>query len=219
MTDSNERKLTLYGLAYSVYTRIVRLVLEEKTLPYRLIDTDVFADDFDHTTHRQRHPFGKIPALQHDALSLYETSAICRYLDEAFAGVSLQPVSAADRGLMHQLIGLLDSYAYQPMVWGVFVELVVKPLESQATDADRVDASLAQSDLVLQELEKQLNRGTTFLVGRQLSLADLHAAPMLLYFAKTAPGAMRLRAHPRLSAWLEHMQHRNSVQTTRSIYD
>ena len=48
----------------------------------------------------EHHPFGRIPAFEHDGFRLYETGAIARYVDEAFEGPALQPKDprAATRG-------------------------------------------------------------------------------------------------------------------------
>jgi glutathione S-transferase len=51
-----------------------------------------------------RHPFGKIPAFEHDSFRLYEAGAIARYIDEAFAGVPLQPADVRGRARMTQII-------------------------------------------------------------------------------------------------------------------
>lgn len=114
----------LFGLERSVYTRIARLALEEKEVPYSLQEVEIFGPDGVPDSHLRRHPFGRIPVLQHGAFVIYETSAISRYIDEAFQGKSLQPSEAKQRARMNQFISLLDSYAYRPMVWGVFVQRV-----------------------------------------------------------------------------------------------
>ena len=54
----------VYGAAWSVYVRIVRLVLEEKQVPYSLIDVDVFAETGVPAAHLERQPFGRIPAFE-----------------------------------------------------------------------------------------------------------------------------------------------------------
>jgi glutathione S-transferase len=61
----------LFGLERSVYTRIARLVLEEKGVPYLMQEVEIFRSDGVPVEHLQRHPFGRIPVLQHDAFSLY----------------------------------------------------------------------------------------------------------------------------------------------------
>lgn len=205
--------VTLHGAAYSVYVRIARLALEEKGVAYRLNEVDIFAESGPDEAHRKRHPFGKIPAFEHDGFALYETAAICRYVDEAFDGPSLQPVGAWERARMAQIVGLLDAYGYRGMVWGVFVELAGDAAREGRTDRAKVEAGLARSEAVLGEMER-LGHGP-FLAGTALSLADLHAAPMLAYITVTEEGRAIVARHPRMAAWVEAMRVRPSVIATR----
>lgn len=205
--------VVLHGAAYSVYVRIARLALEEKGVAYRLNDVDIFAEGGPDEAHRKRHPFGKIPAFEHDGFALYETAAICRYVDETFAGPSLQPDDVRQRARMAQIVGLLDSYGYRGMVWDVFVELAGDAAREGRTDRARVEAGLARSEAVLGELER-LGDGP-FLAGTALSLADLHAAPMLAYIMVTEEGRSLVARHPRMTAWVEAMRTRPSVMATR----
>ncbi len=56
-----------------------------------------------------RQPFAKVPAFEHDGFRIYETSAIMRYVDEAFDGPALQPADAKGRAIMEQAISVIDS--------------------------------------------------------------------------------------------------------------
>jgi glutathione S-transferase len=210
--------VTLFGLQRSVYTRIARLALAEKQVPHASSEVEIFGSDGVPPAHRARHPFGRIPALDHDGFMLYETGAITRYVDEAFDGPALQPREPVPRARMNQIIGLLDAYAYRPLVWGVFVQRVRLPLQGQATDEDELRRSLAAADTVLGVLERW-PRGGEHLCGAALTLADLHPYPMLRYFDLAPEGRAALQRHPRLAAWLERMQSRPSVTATRTAYE
>ena len=117
--------IKLLGLRISVYTRIARLALEEKKIDYDLEEVDIFADAGPPEDYLARNPFGTIPCLVYGNFCLYETSAINRYIDEMFFGTSLQPAEPAPRARMNQIIGVLDSYTYRPMVWDVYVQRIV----------------------------------------------------------------------------------------------
>lgn len=208
----------LFGLPRSVYTRIARLALEEKNVPYRLEEVEIFGPEGVPPSHLDRHPFGKIPVLRHGEFSLYETAAICRYVDEAYAGPGLQPGAVTARARMTQIIGLLDSYAYRPMVWGVFVQRVRLPLSGSSTDEALVATSLAQARNVLRALASLVDH-SPFLAGAELSLADLHAYPMLRYFALASEGASAINEHRSLADWLARMAIRQSVVRTITQYE
>lgn len=71
----------LFGYAPSTYVRTARLVCEEKEIAYSLVPLEFRAD-----SHRDVHPFLKMPALRHGDTVLFETLAIAIYLNEQFPG-------------------------------------------------------------------------------------------------------------------------------------
>jgi glutathione S-transferase len=215
---SSPDSLLLFGLERSVYTRIARLALEEKGVLYTLREVEIFGPDGMPDEHLKRHPFGRIPVLQHGSFVLYETGAITRYVDEAFEGKALQPADALHRARMNQAIGLLDSYAYRPMVWGVFVERVRGAAAGESPDESLIASSLASSITCLDELEAWLG-GARFLAGDALSLADLHAFPMLRYFCLAPEGIAALECRPSLRRWYHAMLSRPTVVRTTSRYE
>ncbi|MGH8239718.1 MAG: glutathione S-transferase family protein, partial [Steroidobacteraceae bacterium] len=203
----------LYGLSRSVYTRIARLALEEKGVRYTLEEVEIFGPDGVPDEHLARQPFGRIPAFAHDGFELYETGAISRYVDEAFTGTRLQPQEPRARARMNQVIGIVDSYAYRPMIWGVFFARLVAPAEGIQPDEQHAAESLAKARTCCRALQEILGSGRYF-IDDELTLADLHALPILLYFSMAREGAETLSAHPRLRAWLDTMAVRPSVQRT-----
>ncbi|ESY36726.1 glutathione S-transferase [Mesorhizobium sp. LNJC384A00] len=199
-------KPVVYGADYSVYVRIVRLVLAEKGIDYELVPVDVFAAEGTPAWYFEHHPFGRIPAFEHDGFRLFETSAIARYVDDAFDGPALQPKDARTRATMNQLIGILDAYAYRSMVWDVAVER----LEKEAPDEALVTNGLRQAETVLRVLTALKPPGP-WLLGDHLTLADLHAASIIAYFVKVADGQKLLAAFADIQAWWEGIAKRPSL--------
>lgn len=191
---------TLYGAAYSVYVRIARLTLIEKGVDHELVEVDVFAPGGPPGWYLERHPFGKIPAFEHDGLRLHETAAIARYVDEAFDGPALQPADAGERAAMAQIVGLIDAYAYRTLVWDIYVERVSKPRAGEAADEARIAAALPVARTCLAALSA-LKRPGPWLLGNRLTLADLHLAPVFAYFVKAPEGRAMLAAFADLQAW------------------
>ncbi len=208
---SNAGPVLLFGARYSVYTRIARLALEEKGVGYELVEVDVFAPDGPPPEHLARHPFGRIPAFGHEAVALYEAGAIARYVDEAFAGPALQSSLPLPRARMAQIISILDSYAFRPLVLTIYVERVSR---GDAADEVAIAAARPQAERVLDGLES-LMAGEPFLAGPSLSLADLHAAPMIAYFRLAPEGAEMLARRPALARWWHAMTGRRSMMATR----
>ncbi len=211
-------KLTLFGLARSVYTRIARMTLEVKALPYALNEVEIFGPEGVPADHLLRHPFGRIPVLDHGSFRLYETQAICRYLDESFPGVALQPSSAPARARVAQVAGLLDAYAYRPMVWGVFVPRVRAARGGGPADESAIRAALPAVERALDALAA-LQDGARYLVGDALTLADLHAYPMLRYLDLAPEGRAAIATRPALARWLAMMQASAVAVGTRTEYE
>jgi glutathione S-transferase len=205
----------VFGAAYSVYVRIVRLVLAEKRVAYRLQEVDVFAPGGPPAEHRARHPFGRIPAFEHDGFRLYEAGAIARYVDEAFPGPHLQPADVRRRARMNQAISLLDAYGYRTLVWDIFVERVRAPEQGRNPDEARIAAALPQAATCLATLQELMD-GLPWLAGDRLTLADLHAAPMFAYFTMTAEGRDLMARHATLLRWWEAISVCKSMAETRS---
>ena len=101
--------VVLHGYRYSVYTRIARLALAEKGVPYERVEVNPFAADMP-ARYLDLHPFGRVPTLVHDGFALYETQAIARYIDRAFPGAALQPADPKVLARMDQILGIVDSY-------------------------------------------------------------------------------------------------------------
>ena len=179
--------------------------MAEKDVDYDLVPVDIFAKEGVPDWYLERHPFSRIPAFEHGGVRLYETAAITRYVDEAFDGPALQPADTAGRAVMTQIIGMLDAYAYLPMVWGVYVERVSKAQRGEHADEALIAASLTKARTCLAALSS-LRRNGRWLLGDQLTLADLHAAPMFAYFVQAAEGQALLNTLPALVPWWENMQ-------------
>jgi glutathione S-transferase len=207
---------TLYGAPYSVYVRAVRLALEEKGVAYRLVPVDVFAKSGPPLEHLKRHPFGRIPAFEHDGFCLYEAGAITRYVDEAFPGPALQSGSARDRARVNQVLGVLDSYAYRTLVWDIYVERVSRPKQNLPSNEAKIAAALPRAVVCLSALEDIMGEGP-FLTGGRLTLADLHAAPMFFYFMMAVEAPALMETHPRLQGWWSRMTARSSMTATAPV--
>ncbi|MDX8439687.1 glutathione S-transferase family protein [Mesorhizobium australafricanum] len=202
-------KPTLYGADYSVYVRIARMALAEKGVGYELVPLDIFAAEGIPDSYLELHPFGRIPAFEHDGFRLFETGAIARYVDEAFAGPALQPADPRGRARMGQIIGMLDAYAYRAMVWDVAVER----LEKAEPDEKLIAGGLSQAETVLKVLTSLTAKGP-WLLGEQLTLADLHAAPIIAYFLKVEEGRDLLARFADIQEWYARISDRSSFART-----
>ena len=202
--------LVLHGYHYSVYNRIARLTLAEKGVAYDRVEVNPFADAS--PEYLALHPFGRVPTLVHDGFVLYETGAITRYVDRTFPGPALQPGAPRALARMDQLIGIIDSYGYWPMVRQVFSHRVFRSAAGRPVDEAEIAQGLAGAAKVLAALEALASQ--PFLAGPELSLADLHVGAMIAYFTLAPEGATLLAKQPRLAAWWGKLRQRESFAAT-----
>src|ERR1700761_6164198 len=79
----------VHSVPGSPFGRAVLATLEEKGASYRL--APVAPGTFRSAEHLARHPFGRVPVLEHGSFILYETQAILRYLDRLLPAPALVP--------------------------------------------------------------------------------------------------------------------------------
>jgi glutathione S-transferase len=204
----------LYGAAYNVYVRAVRLALAEKGVQYQLIEIDLGAEEGAPANYLHHASFMRIPAFEHAGERLYEASAITRYVDEAFDGPALMPATPRERARVNQIISIIENYGYGPMVWNIFVERCRAVVAGRMADEDKIAAAVPQVAYALDALE-EMTVGP-HLIGAALTLADLHLAAMLAYGTLAPEGATLVEARPRLQHWWSEMKSRPSMRDTRS---
>jgi glutathione S-transferase len=175
--------ITLWGFDGSTYVRTVKMVLAEKGVTdIHQVPLNVLAGEPKAPEHLERHPFGKVPVLDHDGMRILETAAIARYLNDVLPGKSLVPTTPKDRARMDMIVGITDSYGYGALVGGVAAYHLFPDFIGGKNDAMRA-AGLANGRKVL-ELAMQTKGASPFIAG-DLSLADLFLAPILFYVSLT----------------------------------
>jgi glutathione S-transferase len=174
------------------------MALVWKEVDHRTVEVDPFAELPE--AYWKLHPFGRVPVLAHGGFTLFETGAITRYLDRTFPGPPLQPESAAALARMDQVISVIDSYAYRPMVRQVASHSFFRPFFGEPSSRDEVDSGLEASVKILSFLDSVAGEGLV-LNGRDFTLVDCHLAPMMDYFVRAGEGKAALSPHSALRRW------------------
>ena len=194
--------MVLYSYRYSVYCWIVRLTLAEKRLSFVVCELNPFDKD---QARFERSPFGLVPVLEHGAFTLYESAAICRYIDLSFPDPALVPKEPMVAAQMAQAINIIDAHGYQPMIRQVFAHRVFRPIEGLEASEDEIASGLAASVPVLKALEALCGQWFAR-AGGQKTLADCHLAPMFGYFSQTEEGAKMVASYPKLAQWCAQLK-------------
>jgi glutathione S-transferase len=183
--------LTLLGDVRSSYTRTVRMALAEKGLAYTLQPCAPHSPEI-----LAVHPFGRIPALRDGETTLFESSAIVRYLDECFgSAATLLPGSQLARAQCEQWVSAVNAYLYDTMVRRYVLQYIFPRGEGSQPDRGVIDAALKEMPAQLVALDKAYGR-SDWLAGGALSMADLFVAPILVYVERMPEGAALLSAVP-----------------------
>lgn len=207
-------EFVIYGAGGSPFMRAVELTFKEKNTPYRLeLMTPMASKEPEHLA---RHPFGKIPAFRHGDFALYETQAIVRYIDQVVPAPALIPADPRLAARMNQIIGINDCYFFPLVARTIVFNRLIGPALGIPTDEAVVAAAVPEGRRCIAEFNRLLG-DQSFLVGHQLSLADLMIAPILEQYAATPEGASML-ADTKLSLWLARMQARPSMIETLRIF-
>jgi glutathione S-transferase len=204
-------EFVLYGVNGSPFVRAVQIGLEEKRLPYRI--EPMGPGDSKTETHLKRHPFGRVPAVQHDDFVLYETQAILRYLDDLQPEPPFQPEDRRQRARMNQIIGINDWYLFPKAAAPIVFNRIVGPVLLKAPgDEAAIQAAVPMAKTCIVELDRLLG-DQPFLAGDRLSIADIMLAPQLDFLAATPEGKAAIEP-TRLKGWLARMNARPSMMAT-----
>jgi len=163
--------------------------------------------------HHDLHPFGKVPVLSHGEYVIYETAAICRYIDTAFEGMSLQPSIAQDLRRKAQIIGIIDAYLSEEIRMGYVSELLINPKIGASPNRDRIEESRIRIEQAFFHLDELISAGP-FFIGDRITLADCHAIPLIDYLSMTPGGDELISEQPGLRAWWSSIRERPAVVRT-----
>ena len=205
-------EFTVYSVPGSPFGRSVMAALEEKGASWQL--SPVAPGTMRSPGHLARHPFGRVPVLEHDGFSLYETQAILRYLDRILPAPALSPSDPKRLARMDQVMNINDWYLFHGVGNVIVFHRVIGPrVMGLAADEKAIEAAMPKARTVFSELSRLLGE-QAFFSGDSVSLADLLVTPPMTFFTLTPEWAELGVPHPNLIAWLKRMEARPSMRAT-----
>jgi len=164
--------------------------------------------------HLSRHPFGKMPVLEHGDFTLYETQAILRYLDRILPSPPLVPQEPRQVARMDQVVGICDWYLFQGVDAVIGFHRIVGPrLMGLTPDEAAIAAAMPLAHAVFAELSRLLGN-KHYLVSPRLSIADLMVAPHMDFLAQTPEWSALTQDRSNLIEWLARMNALKCMQLT-----
>jgi len=217
----------LVGIPFSTFTRTIRLGLEEKSIPYKLI----FA--LPHTDEANKyHPFERIPSFNIEyngtKQTLIESTAITNFIDAIWPENPLRPMrNSSDindiltNARIDELISIGSSYIFHA-VEPPIVKTRLK-LEKDHKDEQEIVLLLADSvqqlHQILTKLEQRsaLKDNKQFLAGDNITWADYFCYPPLADLRAINEGNCikgDSTQFAKLAAWMDRMENVESVKKT-----
>jgi glutathione S-transferase len=184
--EGTAASVSLQGDPRSTYTRTARIGLAEKGIKYRMQQCGPHTPEI-----LAVHPWGRIPVFCDGDVRLFETSAILRYAEEAFAGPTLLPQNIRDRAIAEQWVSAINSYFYDCAVRRYVLQYVFKK-----EDRSVLEAAAKELPAMLGHFERGYAR--PFLAGQNPTLPDFFLAPIVGYLEMFPESRDALAGCPKL---------------------
>jgi glutathione S-transferase len=200
--------MKLYSGPVSLFSRKVEIALYEKGLAFERIDV-AFSQTKGYSPKHPDvlaiNPKGQVPVLVDGDLSLYDSTVILEYLEDAYPEPALYPKAPRERARCR----LLDVYADEVMLAPLrflMHRTEPRPDDLERWEAKELKAREAEPALAghFAELERKL-QGRDYLCGA-FSAADI--AVFMTVFWTRRLGGPSLKGHDNLAAWYRWLSNR-----------
>ena len=177
------KDIQLYGFPGSTYLRTVQMVCEHKGITYSQKPLE-----FREKSHEALHPFLRMPVLKSNDFILFESLAICSYLEDIQPENPVIPKEGKLKYFTLQWVSAFIDYLAPVLIKG-------KP-ENEGQEWPAV------TEKYLKILDQNIAK-YGFLAGEQPTLADMYLSPAIGY-ALGGPGFEELFSrHDALCKWWE----------------
>ena len=200
--------LEIIGVPQSNYVWVVRMVCEEKGVPYEHKPERPHSAAVDAI-----HPFGKVPVMRHGDVELFESKAIATYIDRTFGGPKVIPDDPKLAAQVEQWVSL-GNVEFDKVMIRQYVVGYVFPKEPGKPDMAAIGEAAQRMKPQVEVLDRAVAK-TGHLVGDSLTLADINILPMLFYANRFEEGKALLSGAKNLSAYMERHFARPSFQASK----
>jgi glutathione S-transferase len=198
--------IKLYDFPMSPRARKVRIVLAEKGLQHQKVMIDLLKGEQKKPEYLAINPYGKVPALQDNGTTVYESTIIMEYLNDKYPNPPLLPADPGQRARARVLMHYGDN-PYESAVSTLAGELLLKPMQGGSSDPAVVAKAREDVQACLERLEKELGNND-YLLGSAFTLADIPFVSWAILF----PNLQVEVPSAKVNAWLTRLKARPSVK-------
>ena len=173
--------LTIYGNKISGSCAKVVYVARLLKIPYEFREMDP-KKDLQTPEYLRLHPVGKIPAMDDDGFTLFESGAIIRYLCDKY-GSDLYPRDIKKRAIVDQWTDFCVCHV-GPALHKIVMNKVFAPMRGLPVDQAELEKGYKECERFLPAIENQLEK-CRFLAGDKMTLADINLLTALFYAEKS----------------------------------
>jgi glutathione S-transferase len=198
-----------WGTLRSTHASKTKIVLEEKRVPYRIENLPPGHLWKKPPEMIARHPLGKVPYIEVDGLTIYDSTVIGEYLEERYSWPRLMPAGDA---LARAKVRMIEQFADEALLVGNLPPIWMpywSPAEKRDTERmEKGREGLRSRDLPFIEKLLADSSGKDYICG-DFSLADV--SMMVLAMVLDVDG-MPSDKFPRVERYLEHLRQRPSYR-------
>ena len=198
-----------WGTLRSTHAAKTKVVLEEKRLPYRIENMPPGNLRKKPPEMVTRHPLGKVPYLEHDGFTIYDSTVINEYLEERFSWPHLMPPNDP---VARAKIRMIEQFADEAILVGnlppIYIPYWSEPEKRDTARMEKGREGLRNRDLPY--IEKVLGEALAggYICG-EFSMADV---PMMVLATVLEVDEFALDSFPRVKRYLDLIRQRASYR-------
>jgi len=203
--------MKLYDFLPCPFGQKVRIVLAEKGLSYELVEIDLTQGEQRRPEFRRLNPFGRVPVLVDEDITVYDSTIIAEYLEDEYPEPPLLPAigSSALRAQARTWEDIADT-SFTVQVGQLMTEM--GKAESDR-DSNRIQRLQQWIEQMLSFLNHQL-QAQDFLAS-QFSVADIGFVPRLLVLKELGVDPTANRGN--IDGWFKRLLDRPSIQNLQGV--
>ncbi|TFL00682.1 glutathione S-transferase [Pterulicium gracile] len=206
----------VYGVDASTCTQRVALAFHEKKVPFQFAAIDHYSGEHKSSEFVAKQPFGRIPYLDDDGFTLFESRAIGRYIASKHPdqGTPLIPTGEKALAKFEEAMSIeafnFEAYAYRAVAEGVFKEMFHSGTPDPAVVKGFMDVLSTKLDTYEKILSNQ-----KYLAGDTITLADINHLPYGSMLPLLKLDTLENPARPHVARWWRERQERPSWQAVK----